>query len=35
MGSKKLERPSTDNHYSNEYDVSLKGVRLVPELGFF
>jgi hypothetical protein len=25
----------TDRHYSNEYDVSLKGVKMVPELGFF
>jgi hypothetical protein len=25
----------TDIHYASEYDVSLKGVRTVPELGLF
>ena len=29
------KRAKTDTHYSNEYDVSLKGVKMVPELGFF
>ena len=24
-----------DKHYSNTYDLSLKGVRMVPELGLF
>jgi hypothetical protein len=32
---RRYKRAGTDNHYSNEYDVSLKGVRMVPELGFF
>ncbi|MDR2764651.1 MAG: hypothetical protein LBB90_06430, partial [Tannerella sp.] len=32
---RRYKRASTDKHYSNEYDVSLKGVRMVPELGFF
>jgi hypothetical protein len=26
---------SNDQHFSNEYDVTLKGVRMVPELGIF
>jgi hypothetical protein len=25
----------SDIHYSNEYDVTLKGVKMVPEPGFF
>jgi hypothetical protein len=24
-----------DEHYSNEYDLRLKGVKMVPELGLF
>ncbi|MDR0681188.1 MAG: hypothetical protein LBG15_04970 [Dysgonamonadaceae bacterium] len=24
-----------DRHYSNEYDLTLQGVRMVPELGIF
>jgi hypothetical protein len=28
------KRANTDTHYSNEYDVLLKGVRMVPELVF-
>lgn len=32
---RRYKRANTDNHYSNEYDVSLKGVRMVPEMGFF
>jgi hypothetical protein len=27
--------PGTDKHYSNQYDFTLKGVKMVPELGFF
>lgn len=27
--------PSTDKHYSNQYDFTLKGVKMVPELGIF
>lgn len=26
---------NTDKHYSNTYDFSLKGLKMVPELGFF
>ena len=25
----------SDEHYSNEYDLRLKGVKMVPELGLF
>jgi hypothetical protein len=25
----------SDIHFSNEYDVTLKGVKMVPEMGFF
>jgi hypothetical protein len=32
---RRYKRSNTDIHYSNAYDVSLKGVRMVPELGFF
>jgi hypothetical protein len=32
---RRYKRAGTDKHYSNEYDVSLKGVKMVPELGFF
>jgi hypothetical protein len=32
---RRYRRANTDMHYSNEYDVSLKGVRMVPELAFF
>jgi hypothetical protein len=32
---RRYKRAGTDRHYSNEYDVSLKGVKPVPELGFF
>lgn len=32
---RRYKRAGTDRHYSNEYDVSLKGVKMVPELGFF
>jgi hypothetical protein len=31
----RYKRSNTDKHYCNEYDVSLKGVRMVPELGLF
>lgn len=24
-----------NNHFSNDYELALKGVKLVPELGFF
>ena len=32
---RRYKRAKTDTHYCNEYDVSLKGVKMVPELGFF
>ena len=32
---RRYKRANTDIHYSNEYDLSLKGVKPVPELGFF
>ncbi len=32
---RRYKRSNSDTHFSNEYDVTLKGVRLVPELGIF
>jgi hypothetical protein len=32
---RRYKRSNSDTHYSNEYDVTLKGVRMVPELGIF
>jgi len=32
---RRYKRAGTDKHYSNEYDLCLKGVKMVPELGFF
>jgi hypothetical protein len=32
---RRYKRAGTDKHYSNEYELSLKGVKMVPELGFF
>jgi len=32
---RRYKRSGSDKHYCNEYDVSLKGVKMVPELGFF
>jgi len=32
---RRYKRSNSDIHFSNEYDVTLKGVRMVPELGFF
>ena len=29
------KRSNSDIHFSNEYDLTLKGVRMVPEMGFF
>ena len=29
------KRGGSDIHFSNEYDVTLKGVKMVPEMGFF
>jgi len=32
---RRYKRSNSNEHYSNEYDVTLKGVRMVPELGIF
>ena len=32
---RRYKRSNSDIHYSNNYDVTLKGVRIVPELGIF
>jgi len=32
---RRYKRSNSDIHYSNDYDVTLKGVRMVPEMGFF
>jgi len=32
---RRYKRSNRDEHYSNAYDVTLKGVRMVPELGIF
>ena len=32
---RRYKRSNSDIHYSNSYDVTLKGVRIVPELGIF
>ena len=32
---RRYKRSNSDIHYSNEYDVTLKGVKMVPEFGFF
>jgi hypothetical protein len=32
---RRYKRSGGDIHFSNEYDVTLKGVKLVPEMGFF
>jgi len=32
---RRYKRSKSDIHYSNEYDVTLKGVKIVPELGIF
>jgi len=32
---RRYKRSKSDTHYSNEYDVTLKGVKIVPELGIF
>jgi hypothetical protein len=32
---RRYKRSNQDTHFSNEYDVTLKGVRMVPEMGFF
>ena len=32
---RRYKRSNSDVHFSNDYDVTLKGVKMVPELGFF
>jgi hypothetical protein len=32
---RRYKRSNSDAHYSNDYDVTLKRVRIVPELGIF
>lgn len=32
---RRYKRSGTDKHFSNSYDLSLKGVKMVPELGLF
>ena len=32
---RRYKRSNQDTHFSNEYDVTLKGLKLVPEMGFF
>jgi hypothetical protein len=32
---RRWKKTNTDKHYSNTYDLTLKGVKMVPELGFF
>jgi hypothetical protein len=32
---RRYKRSNQDDHFSNEYDLTLKGVKMVPELGFF
>jgi len=32
---RRYKRSNSNIHFSNEYDVTLKGVRMVPELGIF
>jgi hypothetical protein len=32
---RRYKRSGSDRHYSNAYDLTLKGVKMVPELGLF
>ena len=32
---RRYKRSGEDKHYSNDYDFTLKGVKMVPELGIF
>jgi len=32
---RRYKRAGDDTHYSNSYDLTLKGVKMVPELGLF
>lgn len=32
---RRFKKSTEDKHYSNDYDLTLKGMKLVPELGIF
>jgi hypothetical protein len=32
---RRYKRSNANEHFSNDYDVTLKGLKMVPELGFF
>jgi len=32
---RRYKRSNENEHFSNDYDVTLKGLKMVPELGFF
>ena len=32
---RRYKRSSQNTHFSNDYDVTLKGVKMVPQMGFF
>ena len=32
---RRYKLPGQDQHYSNSYDLTLKGLKMVPELGLF
>jgi hypothetical protein len=32
---RRYKRSNSEEHFSNDYDFTLKGVKMVPELGFF
>jgi hypothetical protein len=32
---RRYKRSNRNEHFSNDYDLTLKGVKMVPELGFF
>ena len=32
---RRYKRSNSDRHYSNDYDFTLKGLKMVPELGIF
>lgn len=32
---RRYKQSGSNKHYSNTYDLTLKGVKMVPELGFF
>jgi hypothetical protein len=32
---RRWKRSNTDEHYSNTYDLTIRGIKMVPELGIF